>query len=191
MKLRLSAFCFVVLLSTGSPGIMQGANAQDSASAAAGNRATPIAQIRDWFTKYDQVRRQSQMSPPERAKADSMLSKGLSIVMPGPDKVESAALFQTLEQRDAAAADQLKKMPLYPETEQLHRGYNTYFENAAQLFGDYLRVQNNLMSTDPVTGKPLMGQLIARKKNLEDLDMNNKQIDAELRSRFKIPAYKY
>ena len=191
MKLRLSTFCFAVLLSTGSLGTTQGAFAQDSASAAVGNRATPIAQIRDWFNKYDNVRRQSQMTPPERAKADAMLSKGLAIVMPGADKVESAALFQMLEQRDAEGAEQLKKMPLYLETEQLHRGYHKYFQDASSLFGDYLRVQNNLMTTDPTTGKPLMGQLIARKKNLEDLDMNNKQLDAELRNRFKIPPYKY
>jgi hypothetical protein len=47
------------------------------------------------------------------------------------------------------------------------------------------------MTTDPATGKPLMGELLNRKKYLEDLDVSNKNLDSDLRNRFKIPAYKY
>ncbi len=111
--------------------------------------------------------------------------------MPGPDKRESAALFQLLEQKNANADTQLKNLPLYPETEQLHRGYHQYFHDTASLFADYLQVQNNLMTTDPNTGKPLMGSLLNRKKMLEDLDVNNKSLDADLRNRFRIAPYQY
>jgi hypothetical protein len=131
------------------------------------------------------------MNAQERAKADAMLAKGLAIVMPGPDKLESQGLFQMLESRNAQAAEQLKNLPLYPETEKLHRGYHQYFNDASSLFGDYLKVQNNLMIPDPATGKPLMGQLLLRKKLLEDLDIVNKQLDTELRSRLKIAPYRY
>ena len=189
MKLPLPSFCLALLISIGAAGgVPQFGQAQNSS---ASTRATPIAQIKDWFNRYDGVRREAQMNPEERAKADAMLAKGLAIVMPGPDKVESAALFQTLQSKNALAAEQLKKMELYPETEQLHRGYYKYFSDAASLFGDYLRVQNNLMTTDPTTGKPLMGQLLNRKKGLEETDAANKALDAELRSRFRIAPYRY
>lgn len=190
MKLPVPAFCLAMIVSLGMASHLPGM-AQESASASNNTRATPIAQLRDWFNKYDAVRRQAQMNPVERAKADAMLAKGLAIVMPGPDKLESQGLFQMLQSRNAEAAEQLKRLPLYPETEQLHRGYHKYFQDASSLFGDYLRVQNNLMTPDPATGKPLMGQLIARKKALEDVDIANKELDAQLRDRFKIPAYRY
>jgi hypothetical protein len=190
MKLRLPAFCLVIVLSL-SIGAIPQAQAQNGSVPKTGAHATPIAQIKDWFTRYDAIRRQAQMNPQERARADAMLAKGLSMFMPGQDKQDSAALFQTLQSKNAQADTELKNLPLYPETEQLHRGYHQYFQDTSNLFGDYLRVQNNLMTTDPATGKPLMGELLNRKKYLEDLDANNKNLDAELRSRFKIPAYKY
>jgi hypothetical protein len=188
MKLRLPAFCLATVLAL-SIGVI--AQAQGGAGSSMGVQATPIAQIKDWFNKYDAIRRQAQMNPQQRAKADAMLSKGLAIVMPGPEKQESAGLFQLLEQKNANADAQLKNLRLYPETEQLHRGYHQYFNETASLFADYLRVQNNLMTTDPKTGKPLMGSLISRKKMLEDLDINNKNLDADLRNRFRIAPYQY
>jgi hypothetical protein len=188
MKLRLPELCLATVLSL-SIGVM--AQAQNNGAPAMGTRATPIAQIKDWFNKYDAIRRQAQMNPQERAKADAMLARGLSMFMPGQDKQQSAALFQTLQSKNAEADTELKNLPLYPETEQLHRGYHQYFKDTSDLFADYLRVQSNLMTTDPATGKPLMGGLLNRKKYLEDLDVNNKNLDANLRARFKIPAYRY
>jgi hypothetical protein len=190
MKLRLPALCLAAIFSL-SIGVLPQALAQNGAGSSIGTRATPIAQIKDWFNKYDAIRRQAQMNPQQRAKADAMLSKGLAIVMPGPDKQESAGLFQLLEQKNANADTQLKNLPLYPETEQLHRGYHQYFHDTASLFADYLQVQNNLMTPDPATGKPLMTSLLGRKKMLEELDFNNKNLDADLRNRFRIAPYQY
>jgi hypothetical protein len=183
MKLELSSICLALIVALSVTGSTPSATQ-------AQNQATPTAKIKAWFAKYDDIRRQAQMNPTERAKADTLLSKGLAIVMPGPDKVESAQLFQVLESKNSAAAEELKQLPLYAETSDLHKGYFKYFSDAASLFGDYLRVQNNLMTTDPNTGKPLMGQLLARKKALEDTDAANKALDSDLRNKFGIAPYK-
>jgi len=158
---------------------------------AAKGAATPGAQIQDWFAKYDAIRRKAQMNPKERQEADALLSKGLAIIMPGADKTESAALFQMLESRNGTAAEAMKQLPVYPETEQLHRGYYQYFADAHSLFGDYLRVQNNIMTPDPKTGKPLMGALLVRKQALEELDATNKTLDEQIRAKFNIAPYRY
>ena len=210
MKLRLPAFCITLALSFEAAGTASAqANPAQAppaqlapAQVAPGhehgqsllsvkNKPTPIALIKDWFNKYDNVRRQAQMNPAERANADAMLAKGLAIVMPGPDKLQSQELFQNLESKNSQAAEELKGLPLYPETDKLHRGYYQYFQDTSSLFADYLQVQNNIMAPDPSTGKPLMGQLLLRKKALEDLDVANKELDAGLRNKFKIAPYRY
>src|SRR5688572_7320312 len=43
--------------------------------------------IGQWFGQYDQIRRQAQMSPAERQQADSLMSRGLSILVPGENKI--------------------------------------------------------------------------------------------------------
>ena len=191
VRSRLSKLVSIVLLSGTFCVALSYPSAGQSSKAGVSTKATPLAQIKDWFNKYDGLRRQAQMNPKEREKADALLAKGLAIVMPGPDKVESQGLFQTLESKNAQAAEQLKNLPLYPETEQLHRGYYKFFSDTASLFTDYLKVQNNLMAPDPLTGKPLMGQLLLRKKSLEELDAANKTLDLELRGKFQIPEYRY
>jgi hypothetical protein len=148
------------------------------------------AAVKQWFQKYDLVRRQAQMKSGERQRADALMSKGLSMIVPGPEKADSQELLSKLIARYQLARQQLEHMPLLPATEQLHRGYYQYFSEAQGLFSDYLRVQDNLFAVDSM-GKPIAGQLLARKENLESLDARNKYIDAQLRQRFAIPPYQY
>lgn len=146
--------------------------------------------IRDWFQRYDQVRRQSQMNPVERQKADALMAKGISMFIPGDEKVATQKLLNNLVGRYATASEQMKGLPLYPETERLHRGYYQYFNNAHELFGDYLKVQDNILAKDGA-GNALAGTLMTRKQNLETLDTNNKALDAQIRAQFGIAPYKY
>ncbi|HEY9784081.1 MAG TPA: hypothetical protein V6D17_01680 [Candidatus Obscuribacterales bacterium] len=169
-----------------------GPGAMQSAQAAAQPRAVqggPL--IQQWFQKYDQVRRQAQMNPAERQKADNLLSKGLSIIVPGEEKVVTQNLLNKLVLRYQTAAEQMKLLPLYGETERLHRGYYQYFCDAGKLFSDYLKVQNNLFAVDEATGKPLASTLMQRKQSLEMLDQGNKALDEQLRNQFGIPPYQY
>lgn len=146
--------------------------------------------ISQWFKNYDDIRRKAQMNPTERAKADALMSKALSMFIPGEEKTQAKTLLSSLVARYAQAVDEFKRLPLYPETEKLHRGYYQYFTSARQLFSDYLTVQQNPLATDQ-NGNPVAGTLMARKQNLESLDQSNKAIDAQLRSQFGIPAYQY
>lgn len=155
------------------------------------NQQQNLANIQQWFSNYDQVRRAAQMNPQERQKADGLLSKGLSIIVPGDEKVATQALLNKLVNKYQMATEQMKRLPLYPETEKLHRGYYQYFNEARKLFSDYLRVQTNLFVVDEQTGKPVAGGLMLRKQNLEMLDQNNKALDEQLRNRFGIGPYQY
>lgn len=151
---------------------------------------TDFKTIQSWFNKYDQIRRKAQLSPKDKVKASALLSKGLAIIVPGDDKVASQKLLRDLVTRYSTAEAQIKLLPLYPETEKLHRGYYQYFNNAKLLFSDYMAVQNNVLATDSF-GNPLAKTLLVRKQNLEMLDKNNKSYDEVLRKKFGIAAYKY
>jgi len=159
-----------------------------------GNMARGGPYIMEWFQRYDQVRRQSQMSPAEKQKADGLMSKGmtgLGAMLAGDEKAATQNLLTKLVNKYQSAAEQMKQLPLYPETERLHRGYYQYFSDARRLFSDYLKVQSNLFAMDEETGKPVAGLLMARKQNLEQLDMSNKALDEQLRQQFNIPPYRY
>src|SRR6516162_3701394 len=152
----------------------------------AANNGQAGVSVQQWFQSYDAVRRQAQMTPQERAKADAMLSKGLSIIVPGPEKASTQQLLTKLVGQYRTACQQLERLPLLPPTEQLHRGYYQYFSEAQGLFSDYLKVQDDLFAVDQ-NGKPLAGKLVERKASLEALDERNKDMDAQLRQQFSIP----
>lgn len=159
-----------------------------------GNIARGGPYIMDWFQRYDQVRRQAQMSPAEKQRADGLMSKGMSglgAMLAGDEKAATQSLLTKLVNKYQAASEQMKQLPLYPETERLHRGYYQYFSDARRLFSDYLKVQSNLFAMDEETGKPVASLLMARKQNLEQLDMTNKALDDQLRQQFNIPPYRY
>lgn len=146
--------------------------------------------VKQWFNNYDSVRRQAQMNPKERMRADYFLSKPLAMVMPGDEKIETKKLLTSLVTRYNVASEQMMKLPVLPETEQLRRGYYQYFITARNLFFDYVKVQDNIFATDPA-GNALAGTLMARKQQLEMLDNNNKMFDGQLRTRLGIAPFKY
>jgi len=146
--------------------------------------------LASWFQNYDEVRRKAQMTPAERTKADGLMSKAISMFIPGEEKVQAQKLLTSLVGKYNQAVEDMKRLPLYPETEKLHRGYYQYFSTARQLFSDYLTVQQNPLSTDSA-GNPIAGTLFARKQSLEGLDQTNKTLDGQLRAQYGIPAYRY
>jgi len=147
--------------------------------------------IGQWFSYYDQIRRDAQMNPTERQQADQLLSKGLSILVPGDTKLATKQLLASLVGRYQRACAQLRQLPQIPPTQQLHTSYFNYFTTAGNLFGDYLRVQDNLLASDASTGQPLAAGLIQRKQMLEGLEGQCKQMDAATRTQFGIPPYQY
>jgi hypothetical protein len=170
-----------------------GAQAQRAAAPetiASGNNAAGDNHVMQWFAQYDQIRRAAQMNPQERMRADNLMSKGLSIVVPGPEKAITGQLLVKLVNKNGVAANQMKQLPLYKETEQLHRGYYQYFATAQGLFSDYLKVQNDILARDQ-NGAMIAGGLMNRKQSLAALDENNKALDSQLRQQYGVPAYRY
>ncbi len=153
-------------------------------------QATP-AEIKQWFVSYDQIRRQAQLTPNERQEADNLISKGLSVLMPGEEKIVAQALLTKLVNKYTQAVTAMGGLPLYAQTLPVHRGYFQYFTSAGQLFSDYLKVQNDLFVVDQATGQPLLSQLMQRKQQLADLDTQIKQVDKQVRAQFGVQAYQY
>ena len=147
--------------------------------------------IKSWFNFYDQIRRQAQLSPAERQRADQIMGRGLSIFMPGEDKILAQNLLVDLIKRYDIAAQQMAHLQIISATEQLHRAYYQYFIDAKKLFSDYLKLQNDLLATDPNTGQPVASGLVERKENLAMLDQNNKMLDEKLRQQYGIAPYQY
>jgi len=188
MKLRvllytvsLSAF-FAPLV--GAQGLAD--SAEQSQQAGAPTSQMSVAQ---WFQNYDQIRHQAQMSPQERRRADALMSKGMSILMPGDEKEATRKLLISMVSRYKRACEQLKMLPQLSQTAYLHHAYYNYFSTAGQLFGDYLRVQNNLFVTDATTGQPVASSLIQRKQMLEGLEHQCKQVDLQTRGQFGVAPY--
>jgi hypothetical protein len=186
--MRLPPICLTLVLALSAIGYVS-AQAQGGGSAPSG-QATPVKEIQKWFGAYDQIRRQDQMNPQERAQADKAMAGGLSMFMPGEEKAAAQNFLRTMAQRDANAAQALKQLPLYPETKQLHIGYYQYFSNASALKQDYIKLQDHPLSKDE-NGQPLAAGVAVRKQNLEVLDQNNKALDAQLRQQFGVAPYRY
>jgi hypothetical protein len=153
-------------------------------------QAPKTVSIGEWFNRYDMVRYRAQMNPAERKKADEMLSKGLSLIVPGEEKQSTQALLLSLVQRYQRAANELKTLPMIKPTQQLHQGYYQYFVTAGKLFSDYVAVQNNLFATDQ-SGQLLSANLLQRKQGLETLERSCKQLDGQLRQQYNIAPYPY
>ena len=149
---------------------------------------TDPASIKQWFVSYDNVRKAAQMSPDERSRADGLLSKGLSVFVPGPEKLQAQKLLTNLVAKYQMAVEKLKQLPYYGETAQLHQAYFNYFSQAQGLFSDYLRVQDNIMAKDQ-NGRSIMADLMGRKASLEQLEAQCKSMDAAARAQFGIKAF--
>lgn len=165
-----------------------------SANAASG-KSEKQTRIDDWFSKYDQVRKEAQMSDAERDRSRQLMTQGLTANFiqtkdSAQDKAAANALLRRMIERYAKAAGQMAVLPQVVETKKLHQGYSQYFKNAGLLFSDYLKVQNNLFATD-TGGAPLLGQMQQRKADLEALDLANKDLDSKMRGKFGIAAYPY
>ena len=154
-----------------------------------GQNASQSMSIAQWFHNYDQIRHQAQMSPGERQRADALLSRGFSILMPGDEKEATRRLLESMVMRYQKACQQLRQLPQLSQTTTLHHAYYNYFATASQLFSDYVRVQDNLLTPDASTGQPLATSLIQRKQNLEVVEHNCKQMDAQVRQQFGIAPY--
>lgn len=174
---------------SGNFGGMSGQNAANQGSEQAGKKPS-AAQVYQWFLHYDEIRRRAQMNPIEKQQADGLLARGFSLFMPGQDKIAAKQLLTNLVHKYHTATQSIKALPMVAETKQLQMAYYQYFENAMNLFSDYLRVQDNVFAVD-ASGQAIAKQLIQRKVALETLEQNCKNLDGQLRQKYGVAAYQY
>lgn len=147
--------------------------------------------IGQWFGSYDQIRRAAQMNPAERQQADGLMSRGIGILVPGEEKAATKQILGMMIGRYQRACMQLKQLPQIPPTQKLQIAYFNYFNTAAGLFYDYVRVQDNILLQDATTGTPVVAGLLQRKQMLTMLEGECKQIDAATRAQFGVPTYQF
>lgn len=155
---------------------------------------TKSEKIGRWFEQYDLIRKNAQMSDTERFQSRRLLTEGAAASLFGQqsleDKQAAARLLSKMVERYQKAYAAMNSLPSLNETKKLHKGYTDYFASAGGLFGDYLKIQGNLLATD-ASGTPIFAQLTQRKAALEQLDIVNKELDGKLRSKFGIAPYPY
>src|SRR5262249_10242691 len=138
----------------------------------------------DWFAKYDEIRHAAQMSETERERSKRLMAEGLAASVFGSasaqaDKAAGIDLLRRMVERYNRALSDLRGLAGPTPTKRLQKGYQQYFSDAGALFGDYLKVQTNILATDG-KGNPILGQLQQRKSDLETLDAANKDLDSRL-----------
>ncbi len=170
----------------GQQGFPGGAKGMQKSSAS----PQQAAKVYQWFLKYDEIRRRAQMNPIEKQQADGLLARGLSLFMPGQDKLAGKQLLSGLVIRYQTATQSMQSLQVLPETKKLQEAYYQYFETAMRLFQDYLKVQDNLFAVDN-TGQSIAKQLIQRKAELENLEHMCKELDAQTRSAYGVAAYQF
>lgn len=132
-----------------------------------------------WFTEYDDIRRDAQMSPAEKAGAIKMWAT--SFVSAGPAETSDARiLLSRMVQRYDQAGKRLSALPEIPETKSLQRGYLTFFHMAKGNFQRYL----NTLNTGSL--KATVAQTQAGKQELSVVDVRNKSLDRKIRERYHI-----
>jgi len=177
-SLRLSLLC--ILLGNLFP--PSNAESAEGATSISSEGQVKEDDVRDWFSQYDQIRRNAKMSFREKLQSRKMLALAMS---PFLIPIEgSEQLIKKMSSRYAEAIESLKNLPALPATEKLRVGYLKYFTEAKQLFIDTSKVP-----TDD-SRRSYLSELLERKKSLEDLDHDNKALDADLRKQFSIPPFR-
>jgi hypothetical protein len=189
--MKLGAIAFLLAFATGGLLPSNGASMLPAQPALAKQKKQN--RVDDWFKRYDQIRHDAQMTDAERERSRRLMGESFAAAFvqspqAAQDKAAASALLQKMVDRYHKAVAQLAQLAPIPETKKLQSGYNQYFQSAACLFGDYLRVQNNLFATD-ANGNGLLGQLQQRKSDLETLDAANKDLDSKLRAKYGIAPY--
>lgn len=134
-----------------------------------------------WFTAYDRIRREAQMTPDERHRAHALMSDVLTGNL--SDKQAGRVLLAKMAGRYVRASAQLRALPMVPQTADLQKGYEKYFDTGRRVFDKYL---NALDSSAPQNA---LLEAQQDKYQMGVLDITNKVLDRKLRKEFAIQPY--
>jgi len=135
--------------------------------------------VKDWFKEYDQIRSAAEMSLTEKLQTRSFLERRLRPGAQQPKKITD--LMAKMNSKYAAATSAMEHLACIPETKELQDGYTEYFKRMGKLFAT--GANHDLIDIGTTIS------LAADKKSIEELDQQNKSLDASLRKRYKIPKH--
>jgi len=165
----------------------QGNEINDSAGATAITSITSESEqkdaVVDWFKKYDQIRRDAELNFLEKFQTMSFWDKN----------VDHAAVLRKRDQefvermsaKYARAVEEMRNLPEVLATKELQDGYIDYFDQVHQIFTAYLK--NSTAGETPFSHSTMR----ERRSALEELDLNNKKLDSELRQKFGIARHRH
>jgi hypothetical protein len=158
-----------------TPSILPSTQTQPSESA---------EKIADWFTKYDAIRRQAQMTPQEKMTSTKLMTQSFTGVSTD-EKAEGRILLSKMLTRYMIACDQLRGLSPPPQTAELQKGYQEYFTAGRAFFTKYLIAMDNNQEGNAID------TLRADRSRMATIDMSNKALDKRLRARYGISPYQY
>jgi hypothetical protein len=135
--------------------------------------------VQQWFTHFDRIRREAQMSPAEKATAIRLWAT--SFVTTGPqDTSDAEQLLSSMVLRYEKAATELERLDRIPETRTLQQGYLTFFRKAHGNFKQYVTVLNKQSTRHAID------QMQQGRKQLAVIDVRNKNLDRKIRRQYGI-----
>lgn len=137
--------------------------------------------VSDWFAKYDEIRRDAEMTMGEKLKYGNALKKGLKTG--GKLSKSTQEFVERMRAKYEAASVAMKALSAVPETKELQDGYVQYFIEMERTFSECLSMQE--VTPDSTQAKS------QAKEKLEKLNAKNKKLDEELRVKFDIPKHKH
>jgi hypothetical protein len=140
-------------------------------------------QVVTWFTAYDNIRHEAQMTPQEKNQSHELMAAVIS----GNDgnKAAGKVLLQKMVTRYTKAISQLGSLKSIPQTAALQDGYRRYFSAGRDFFSRYLKALNQ---SNP---EKMLSAMQTGRSELGALDMSNKALDRKLRKQFDIKPYRW
>lgn len=131
--------------------------------------------VSEWFKKYDQIRRDAEMSMGDRFQV-MLMATGM------PEK-RSITIAARMIDKYKIALVAMKSLKYIEETKELQDGYIKYFDSALHVLRHYVEERK-----DPhFKAQPFFEV----EKELQDLDKSNKTLDEHLRKEHSIPKHKH
>ena len=137
----------------------------------------------EWFKKYDQIRRDAELTLAEKFQTMSFLDKNLD----GKTALRKRdqELVARMNAKYAKADEAMKNLQPVSEVKELQEGYSNYFRQVHHVFTRYVKDSTGCDANTPHS------TVQEQRSALEELDSKNKKLDAQLRSKYGIAKHKH
>jgi hypothetical protein len=158
-------------------------NSNDSQTAGASESKD---QVHAWFTQYDGIRRDAEMTLQEKFQVHSLFAKVADDKKSSSGSEKSEELAKKMTDRYAEAAKKIHALPELAATAELQKGYEEFFTRSSHLFHDYL--SSKTKGNEKIATRE---EVQAKREELTAFDKKIKEIDARLRSKYEVRAHRH